>query len=119
MRDFRDNVLHSDNKYSALLHDYDNIGPLISRSIICSENKDVLAKTLYDKVLTPVSEAVKNKNYKKAIALYTGMTFSLIDVFGLKHTYDLVRDDDVCYDETAIKKTGHGRRRVKSIDEIC
>lgn len=106
LRGFRDNVLQKDPKYYDILKRYDAIGPIVSEKIINDKNRLDVATNLYYHSLKPICKYIKVNEFDKAISLYTEMTLSLIDGYGLKEKYDNIDLNDNNFN---LNSLGHGR----------
>ena len=63
LRFLRDKVLKSNPKYYYLLKDYDKIGPKIADAILHDKDRVIMANTIYNKTLVPVSKMISDKKY--------------------------------------------------------
>lgn len=113
LRNFRDNVLQTNEKYYDILKEYDVIGPKLADCIRQDKDREVMANGLYKNVLVPVSQLVNDKDYDKAVETYYVMTLMLINYYGLKHQYNAIKDDNYGYDDFEPSKAGHGRVKKK------
>lgn len=107
LRFLRDKVLKSNPKYYYLLKDYDKIGPKIADAILHDKDRVIMANTIYNKTLVPVSKMISDKKYDQAICNYEFMTNLLVNYYGLEDLYD--KSDDKDFD---LSTSGHGRIRV-------
>lgn len=99
LRNFRNNVMQKDEKYTKTLYEYDTVGPKIARKL--QEEKDVeLATALYNFYLLPTALLVQDKKYDEAVTRYEEMTTGLKDAFGIEDVEVLENYD--------ISKGGHG-----------
>ena len=115
LRKFRDEVLHSDEKYNDILKEYDVIGPILADCIKIDPQREIMADGLYNNALVPIHELVNNKEYDKAVEKYYLMTLMLIKYYGLKHIYNSVKDDDYGYKSFDPSVSGHGRKLERKI----
>lgn len=98
LRDFRNNVLQKNIKYTPLLMEYDVIGPKISQYIKedYSNNHDkTLCEAFYQKYIIPTVNLVKDKKDEAAIKKYCEMVTNLKDYFGITDTKIVVDDYDL------------------------
>lgn len=118
-RNFRDNILQKDKKYEEILKNYDTVGPVVGDAIYKDEDRIKLSLVLYNNILKPINELIKQEKYDEACEQYYVMTLKLINYYGLKHDYNLHVDNNYGYgqDEIDIKNSGHGKVR-KLIKEI-
>ena len=112
LRMFRDNVLQENEKFHDVLKEYDTIGPIVADKLRNDENKEKISEILYEKVLTPISELVSNKEYDKAVEKYYLMTLLMINYYKLKHDYNSIKENDYNYDSFDPKKAGHGKKLI-------
>lgn len=109
LRMFRDNVLQKDEKYKKLLIQYDIVGPKIADCIGLDRDKQ-LCNILFTKVLEPISQDIKKKNYNKAVKNYKALTNDLIDYYQIKENDDIYKLEND-YD---MLKAGHGKVYYKT-----
>ena len=112
-RCFRDNILHSDKKYSEILQDYDNIGPMIADAIFHDKDRDIMAKGIYDNGLIPISKLIEDKKYDLACEKYYVLTLLLIKYYGLKHEYNNGKDSGIYEKDFSLANSGHGRKLIR------
>ena len=112
-RCFRDNILHSDKKYSEILQDYDNIGPMIADAIFNDKDRDIMAKGIYDNGLIPISKLIEDKKYDLACEKYYVLTLLLIKYYGLKHEYNNGKDSGIYEKDFSLANSGHGRKLIR------
>ena len=107
LRNFRDNVLQKNDKYSEILKIYDTIGPILASKIIQDENRDSIASEIYTYTLEPISNLINEENYAAAVKHYFYMTLYLINEYNLARAYNFLVDNNFGYkkDEHA---SGHG-----------
>ena len=104
LRDFRNNVLQKDEKYSSILYEYDIVGPMIAYEL---RNEDVdLILDLYNGFIVPIVSDIKNKSYNEAISKYTIMTKCLEESYGIDYRAEMPKNYDY-------KNGGHGTLKVK------
>lgn len=115
LRNFRDEVLQNDEKYEEVLKSYDVIGPFIANKLLEDQDKEKIAETVYDHVLTPISKLVENKEYSKAVEAYYQMTLMFVNYYGMKKPYNYIADRDYGYKKGQFnpKTAGHGTKRKK------
>lgn len=101
LRNFRDNILHKEEKYRDLLFEYDTIGPKIANAIENDNDKE-LCCLLYEEKLKPISVMIKEEKYDNAVESYKQMTN------GLKVYYNIKENLEKCDDYDQLKG-GHGR----------
>ena len=106
LRNFRDNILKTDQKYLPLLLEYDAIGPKICEYINIERMNDRLCLGLLKYFLVPCVILIKNQQYDEAIEVYKNLVIHLND------NYDLgpieINETQTCNIETI----GKGRIRI-------
>lgn len=119
LRKFRDEVLQKDEKYEEILKNYDVVGPIIATKLYNDENREKIAETIYEHVLTPISKMVKEEKNDEAVEAYYQMTLLFINYYGLKHPYNYIAEHDFGYQEGEFnqKTAGHGKKSKKYIKE--
>lgn len=109
LRNFRNNILQKDEKYSDILYEYDTVGPEIAKSLN-DEFKDSKDMSFINKILNsyiaPVVSFIKDGNNEQAIRRYTHLTKALESYYGID--YNELKDNN--YDFT---KGGHGKVYTK------
>ena len=80
LREFRNNILQKDSKYSTILLEYDTIGPIIANHL--KNDKDALriAKGLIKNYLAPMIVNIENKEYEEAISIYKSILVFLFNL---------------------------------------
>lgn len=114
LRMFRDDVLQKEEKYYDILKDYDMIGPMIVDCILHDKDKNEMAEGLYKNCILKINDEVINKEYDKAVEHYYLMTLGLINYYGLKHDYNLMKYNVYENIEFIPEMAGHGVKRIKS-----
>ena len=114
LRDFRDNVLQSDSKYSDVLKNYDTIGPVIANSILNDSESEKMASNVYSNMILPIVLLIENKEYDRAVSNYEKMTLSLVDCYGYREYFENLKNNNYGYidNEFELKMSGHGKRKV-------
>ena len=114
LRGFRDNVLQKNEEYFEILKCYDTMGPVLAQALFNDKERDIVAKNLYDNILTLISHQIETKDYDKAVCNYKTMTIFLISYYGLGESYLEIRDNDYGYPSNSFDPTtaGHGKRRT-------
>lgn len=112
LRAFRDNILQKDKQYEEILKIYDAIGPMVADAIMQDKNKEQLAFDLYKSSLLPIVEEIKANNYERATKHYLYMTLALVSEYGLRQTYNCLKEVDFGFTNFEQTKAGHGYRRV-------
>ena len=111
LRDFRSNVLQKEPKYKKVLYEYDVVGPQIAKCLmedyIEKEDKE-MANGLLNCFIIPTVERIKEGRNTEAVKIYTQLTETLIDTYGIERVKE-VPDD---YDYT---KGGHGVKKLGTI----
>ena len=87
LRYFRDNVMKTNGEYIPLLITYDVIGPMISKKLASDKYGKEIAKVYFDKYITKSVEAIEAEKYQNAINIYTAMTDSLAERYGINITF--------------------------------
>lgn len=111
MRDFRKNVLQKDEKYKALLVEYDIVGPVIANSLANDPLKEAIAKIYLNNFIIPITEFINNKENDRAVDKYYQMTNNLKTFYGLNN-YNVSVEQ---IDNADIEKSGHGKYIQKKI----
>lgn len=122
LRDFRNNVLQKNKKYSSLLFQYDTLGPMIASKIednnvdnrkkgyyppksIMAEYLQSCDKTfirgIYDSFLLPIVGFIKNGFYDKAVSQYIKMTRFLQECYQIDYAEEMPGNYD-------FQRGGHG-----------
>lgn len=122
LRDFRNNVLQKNKKYSSLLFQYDTLGPMIASKIednnvdnrkrgyyppksIMAEYLQSCDKTfirgIYDSFLLPIVGFIKNGFYDKAVSQYIKMTRFLQECYEIDYAEEMPGNYD-------FQRGGHG-----------
>ena len=77
LRTFRDNVLKQDTKYYPLLVTYDVIGPIIALHLSQDENKEQIAKFMFNNYISKSVTAIEENKVSEATNIYEAMTHVL------------------------------------------
>lgn len=110
LREFRNNVLQKDEKYRALLVEYDVVGPVIANNLNNDPLKYQIAATTFLKYIKPITKLVREKKNEEAVNAYLDMTN------GLKTFYDVNTTLDIeTINNADINLSGHGVYKVKKI----
>ena len=114
LRNFRDEVLQKDKKYENVLKLYDSIGLLLSCYMNHDNNKDYVAKEVYEKLIK-LCNLIKDKKYDDAVNNYIIMTLKLVSKYNLQKKYRQIRDDNFGFSEGEFDQSnaGHGKRLLK------
>ena len=96
-----------------ILDDYDFIGSKLANCIRNDDDKEIMAKGLYENALVPIANLVNEREYDKAVEVYYIMTLMLINYYKKKHEYNEMKDKGYELDHSCPKLDGHGRRLVK------
>ena len=119
LRKFRDDVLQKDEKYAEILQNYDVVGPIIANKLKEDENKEKIAETVYESVLTPIAALVEDGEDEKAVEAYYQMTLLFINYYGLLTPYNYIAEHDFGYKKGEFdqKNAGHGTKSKKYVKE--
>lgn len=119
LRKFRDDVLQKDEKYAEILQNYDVVGPIIANKLKEDENKEKIAETVYESVLTPIAALVEDGEDEKAVEAYYQMTLLFINYYGLLTPYNYIAEHDFGYKKGEFdqKTAGHGTKSKKYVKE--
>ena len=119
LRKFRDEVLQKDEKYAEILQNYDVIGPIIAENLMKDENKEKIAETVYEHVLTPIASLVEAGENDKAVEAYYQMTLLFINYYGMLRPYNYISEHDFGYKKVEFdqKTAGHGIKSKKYVKE--
>ena len=110
LRDFRENYLKQNSEYLPLLIEYDQIGPIISDSIVNDPDAKITAIENTRNFLIPCVEAIKAGNLDKAIEIYKSL------VLLLKLKYALLRTPIDYTISEPLETLGKGRIRTAPIN---
>lgn len=116
LREFRDNILQKNEKYYDILKEYDVIGPIIADCIINEKDNEQIVKDTYHKSIIPIYYLIYHQKYEEAINRYQLMIQLLIDYYGLNEQYQEIKNNNYNYPDFIPEKSGHGKRRAKSIE---
>jgi len=111
IREFRNNILQKNEKYKQLLVEYDIIGPKIAEALYNDPLKDKIAKIYFENSIIPITLLINNKEYDKAINLYSKMTLNLKNFYSINNISISVED----INNADIEKSGHGKYIQKKI----
>lgn len=119
LRKFRDEVLQKDEKYEEILMNYDSVGPMIAERLLRDEDREKIAETVYEHVLTPISKMVKEDKNDEAVEAYYQMTLMFINYYGLLRPYNYIAEHDFGFKEGEFdqKTAGHGIKSKKYVKE--
>ncbi len=119
LRRFRNEVLQKDKRYEEILMNYDVVGPIIANNLLKDENKEKIAGTVYEHVLTPISRLVENGENDKAVEAYYQMTLMFINYYSLKRPYNYIAEDNFGFKKGEFdqKTAGHGIKSKKYVRE--
>ena len=110
LKDFRENYLKQNSEYLPLLIEYDQIGPIISDSIVNDPDAKITAIENTRNFLIPCVEAIKAGNLDKAIEIYKSL------VLLLKLKYALLRTPIDYTISEPLETLGKGRIRTAPIN---
>ena len=110
LKDFRENYLKQNSEYLPLLIEYDQIGPIISDSIVNDPDAKITAIENTRNFLIPCVEAIKAGNLDKAIEIYKSL------VLLLKLKYALLRTPIDYTISEPLEILGKGRIRTAPIN---
>lgn len=108
LRNFRNNVLQQDSKYSEALYIYDKIGPIIAKEIENDEAKEGISLNMFQSFIVKICFLIEEEAYDFAINIYQQMVFYLMDRYNIM-IFDYVNE----YENQDLKETGHGYVRVR------
>lgn len=89
---------------------YDQVGPLIAKSISEDPNSDKISYRMYRDYITKAVEAIEDKNERLAKDLYIFMTETLANYYGIDSR--VIKPDKV-----DSKELGHGLTKCRIISE--
>ena len=117
LRNFRNEILQKQDKYSDVLKMYDSIGPKICCNLFHDNNKTDKAEKLYSK-LERFVELINESEYEKAAKSYVVMTLRLVSEYGIQKMYRNIRDNNFGYNEGEFNQAtaGHGKKVAKTLD---
>ncbi len=81
LRNFRDNILKTNEIYKELLNQYDTIGPLISKNLLKDENNNIIAGNILNNYIIPICKCINEYEHNDAISKYKNMVFYLCDKY--------------------------------------
>lgn len=84
IRDFRENILQSDEKYSDMLDAYDLVGPIIVDKIQNDENRENVCYTLLGDIHNTCIHILDGNN-EEAVKNYGTMVKKLLNHYGLNY----------------------------------
>lgn len=109
LRKYRDQYLKQDISNWPLLMAYDTIGPIISSNLLQENNKEELAKTLFNSyIVTAVTAIEENKN-EIAKNIYISMTTALVERYNIN-----LETIEYNPEKVDITTLGHARKRTKT-----
>lgn len=111
IRNFRKNILQKDEKYKALLVEYDIVGPVIATALANDPLKEAIAKVYLNNFIIPITKFINNKENDRAVDKYYQMTNNLKTFYGLNN-YNVSVEQ---IDNADIEKSGHGKYIQKKI----
>ena len=111
IRNFRKNILQKNEKYKALLVEYDIVGPVIANLLANDPLKEAIAKVYLNNFIIPITGLIKNKENDRAVNKYYQMTNNLKTFYGLNN-YNVSVEQ---VDNADIGKSGHGKYIQKKI----
>ena len=111
IRNFRKNVLQKDEKYKALLVEYDIVGPVIANALANDPLRETIAKVYLNNFIIPITQFINNKENDRAVDKYYQMTNNLKTFYGLNNYNVSVKE----IDNADIGKSGHGKYIQKKI----
>ena len=113
LRKFRDDILKQDIKYLPLLVTYDQIGPQIAYNLEQDKNKEIIAKTMFTKYITPAVTAIEENKIETATNIYVAMTNTLAEMYNINTNIITINEEEL--DMTTL---GHGRTRKRVPEQL-
>ena len=108
LRTFRDTILKQDIKYYPLLVTYDVIGPAIALHLSQDENREQIAKTMFNNYISKAVTAIEENKVNEATNIYVAMTNVLAEKYNINTKIITINPEDI-----DINTLGHGRTRKK------
>lgn len=112
-RDFRDNILQKDPKYYDALKEYDVIGPVLADALVNDKERHAMAAGLYQHAILPIHQLIQKQEVDRAVEAYSVMTLMLVNYYGLKHSYNQIKEVGYDYLDFCPKQAGHGKKYVR------
>jgi actin-related protein len=112
LRNFRDNVLKQDVKYYPLLLTYDVIGPMIAYHLSQDKDKEIIAKTMFEKYIIPSVNAIEENKTSIATNIYVAMTNVLAEKYNINTKIITIEPHTI-----DINTLGHGKVRKRTLTE--
>ena len=109
LRTFRDTVLKKDIKYYPLLVTYDVIGPTIAINLSKDQNKEAIAKTMFNNYISKAVNAIEENKVNEATNIYVAMTNVLAEKYNINTNIITINPENIDIDTL-----GHGRTRKKA-----
>ena len=113
LRNFRDNVLKQDVKYYPLLLTYDVIGPMIAYHLSQDKDKEIIAKTMFEKYIIPSVNAIEENKTSIATNIYVAMTNVLAEKYNINTKIITIEPHTI-----DINTLGHGKVRKRTLTEM-
>lgn len=113
LRKFRGAVLQKDVDNYEILKEYDTVGPVLAEKLFRDKDREQIAETVYDYVLTPITELINEGKNEEAIEAYRDMTLLFINYYGLKHPYNELVQKGYEYESFDPFTAGHGIKTKK------
>ncbi|MDO4963434.1 MAG: hypothetical protein Q4E75_05020 [bacterium] len=110
LRGFRKNILQKDDKYKAMLVEYDIIGPKISEALKNDPLKEKIALVNFENYIKKIKVLIDNKENENAINLYKQMTNNLKVFYNINDNVTTLQIDNA-----DIKASGHGIYKQKKL----
>ena len=112
LRGFRENIMHKDEKYKEMLHEYDIVGPQIAANLqkdfVNNQDKE-LVNSIFNFYIQPTAKLVDDKKYDLAVERYKEMTKTLKEYYGISYDGKVPNNYDY-------QQGGHGKVILKSLD---
>lgn len=108
LRDFRNNVMHGDEKYADILKEYDVLGPMICDRINEDPEKDHICEVMVENFIKPTCYEIVSGNNDLAVLMYQKMVRDL----QTKYEIEVNLDEWEYAPEVLEKQKGHGRARI-------
>ena len=113
LRRFRDTVLKTDPKYFYLLLMYDVAGPVIALNLSEDENREQIAKFMFNNYITKAVTAIEENKNNEATNIYVAMTQSLARKYDVDTKYFTAINPE----EIDVTTLGHGKVRRRTLKQ--
>ena len=103
LRNFRDNTLQKNEKYKAILAEYDIVGPKIAKSLSKDPLRYQIAANALYKYIKPIIKLIKEDKIDEAVSMYIEMTNKLKEFYNITINVSIEEINNA-----DITRSGHG-----------